>query len=134
LVPATLLRRAVAASLVLLHNDGAVLPVDRAGLRRVAVIGPNALHPVIQGGGSARVIPASAPAPVRALREVFGGEVSVTAAPGCWTWRGVPEPAQGSVTDPVTGEPGVRLEFSTARRRSPGGTGSRPGWAGARAA
>jgi beta-glucosidase len=114
LVPATLLRRAVAASFVLLHNDGAVLPVGRAALRRVAVIGPNALHPVIQGGGSARVIPASAPAPVRALREAFGGEVSVTTAPGCWTWQGVPEPAQGSVTDPVTGAPGVRLEFSTA--------------------
>jgi beta-glucosidase len=114
LVPAAVLRRAVAASFVLLHNDGAVLPVGRAGLRRVAVIGPNALHPVIQGGGSARVIPASAPAPVRALREALGGEVSVTTVPGCWTWQGVPEPAQGSVTDPVTGAPGVRLEFSTA--------------------
>jgi beta-glucosidase len=113
-VPATLLRRAVAASLVLLHNDGAVLPVDRAGIRRVAVIGPNAVRPVIQGGGSARVIPASAPAPVRALREAFGGEVSVTTAPGCRTWQGVPEPPHGSVTDPVTGRPGVRLEFSTA--------------------
>ena len=113
-VPATLLRRAVAASLVLLHNDGAVLPLDRAGIRRVAVIGPNAARPVIQGGGSARVIPASAPAPVRALREAFGGEVSVTTALGCRTWQGVPEPPQGSVTDPVTGRPGVRLEFSTA--------------------
>src|SRR5262252_604947 len=114
LVPAALLRRAVAASLVLLHNDGAVLPVDPAGIRRVAVIGPNAAHPVIQGGGSARVIPAAAPAPVRALREAFGGEVSVTTAPGCRTWQAVPEPPQGSVTDPVTGRPGVRLEFSTA--------------------
>jgi len=114
LVPAALLRRAVAASFVLLHNDGAVLPADRAGLRRVAVIGPNALHPVIQGGGSARVIPASAPAPVRALREAFGGGVSVTTAPGCRTWREVPEPPHGTVTDPVTGEPGVRLEFRTA--------------------
>ena len=113
-VPATLLRRAVAASLVLLHNDGAVLPLDRAGIRRVAVIGPNAVRPVIQGGGSARVIPASAPAPVRALREAFGGDVSVTTAPGCRTWQGVPEPPQGSVTDPVTGRPGVRLEFSTS--------------------
>src|SRR5215468_2828666 len=110
LVPARLLRRAVAASFVLLHNDAAVLPLDRGGIRRVAVIGPNALHPVIQGGGSARVIPASAPAPARALREALGGQVSVTTAPGCWTWQGVPEPLQGSVTDPVTGEPGVRLE------------------------
>jgi beta-glucosidase len=91
-----------------------VLPLAPGGIRRVAVIGPNALHPVIQGGGSARVIPASDPAPVRALREAFGGEVSVTAAPGCGTWQGVPEPPRGSVTDPVTGEPGVRLEFSTA--------------------
>ncbi len=98
---------------MLLHNDGAVLPLAPDGLRRVAVIGPNALHPVIQGGGSARVIPASAPAPVQALREAFGAEVTVTAAPGCWTWQGVPEPPRGSVTDPVTGEPGVRLEFAT---------------------
>jgi beta-glucosidase len=114
LVAASLLRRAVTASLVLLHNDGAVLPLDAGGIRRVAVIGPNALHPVIQGGGSARVIPASAPAPVQALRDAFGGQASVTAAPGCWTWQSVPEPARGSVIDPVTGEPGVRLEFSTA--------------------
>jgi beta-glucosidase len=113
LVPAALLRKAVTASLVLLHNDGAVLPLAADGIRRVAVIGPNALHPVIQGGGSARVIPASAPAPVRALREAFGAGVTVTAAPGCWTWQGVPEPSRGSVTDPVTGEPGVRLEFAT---------------------
>jgi len=114
LVAAGLLRRAVAASLVLLHNDGAVLPLDAGGARRVAVIGPNALHPVIQGGGSARVIPASPPAPVQALREAFGAQVAVTAAPGCWTWQGVPEPPRGSVSDPVTGDPGVRLEFSTA--------------------
>jgi beta-glucosidase len=113
LVAASLLRRAVAASLVLLHNDGAVLPLDATAVRRVAVIGPNALHPVIQGGGSARVIPASAPVPVQALREAFGPDVAVTAAPGCWTWQSVPEPPHGSVTDPVTGEPGVRLEFST---------------------
>ena len=114
LVPAVLLRRAVTGSLVLLHNDGAALPLAAGGIDRVAVIGPNALHPVIQGGGSARVIPASAAAPVQALREAFGGEVTVTSAPGCRTWQGVPEPPRGSVTDPVTGEPGVRLEFATS--------------------
>jgi beta-glucosidase len=113
LVPAVLLRKAVTASLVLLHNDGAVLPLAAGGIRRVAVIGPNALHPVIQGGGSARVIPASPPAPVQAMAAAFGSEVTVTAAPGCWTWQGVPEPPRGSVTDPDSGQPGVRLEFST---------------------
>jgi beta-glucosidase len=113
LVPAVLLRKAVTASLVLLHNDGAVLPLAAGGIRRVAVIGPNALHPVIQGGGSARVIPASPPAPVQAMAAAFGSEVTVTAAPGCRTWQGVPEPPRGSVTDPDSGQPGVRLEFST---------------------
>jgi beta-glucosidase len=114
LVAPALLRKAVAAAMVLLHNDGAALPLDPAGIRRVALIGPNAVHPVIQGGGSARVIPVAAPAPARALRDVLGAGAEVTTAPGCWTWRSVPEPAPGSVTDPVTGEPGVRLEFRTA--------------------
>jgi len=114
LVAPALLRKAVAASFVLLHNDGAALPLDPAGLRRVALIGPNAVHPVIQGGGSARVIPAGDPAPAQSLQAVLGARAEVTTAPGCWTWQGVPEPPQGSVTDPVTGEPGVRLEFHTA--------------------
>jgi beta-glucosidase len=114
LVAAALLRRAVAASLVLLHNDGAALPLDPARIRRVALIGPNAVHPVIQGGGSARVIPAAEPAPARALRAAVGAEATVTADPGCWTWQGVPEPPAGSVSDPLTGEPGVRLDFHTA--------------------
>ncbi len=114
LVAPALLRKAVAASFVLLHNDGAALPLDPAGIRRVALIGPNAVHPVIQGGGSARVIPAADPAPARCLQDVLGARAEVTTAPGCWTWQGVPEPLQGWVTDPVTGEPGVRLEFHTA--------------------
>src|SRR5215472_16140661 len=114
LVSTALLRRAVAASFVLLHNDGAALPLDPAGIRRVALIGPNAVHPVIQGGGSARVIPAAPPAPARALADALGAGATVTTAPGCWTWQNVPEPARDSVTDPLTGEPGVRLEFRTA--------------------
>jgi beta-glucosidase len=37
-----LARRAAAASMVLLKNDAGLLPLDRAGLRRVAVVGPAA--------------------------------------------------------------------------------------------
>jgi beta-glucosidase len=114
LVAPALLRRAVAASFVLLHNDGAALPLDPAAIRRVALIGPNAVHPVIQGGGSARVIPAAAPAPAGALEDALGASATVTTAPGCWTWQSVPEPPRDSVADPLTGEPGVRLEFRTA--------------------
>ena len=55
------------------------------------MIGPNAVHPVIQGGGSA---PSSRPvsAPAEALPEALAGQATVTAAPGCRTWTTVPEP------------------------------------------
>jgi len=55
----SLLRRAAAASFVLLRNARDVLPLDLAVIRSVAVIGPNAALPVIQGGGSAGVFPVS---------------------------------------------------------------------------
>jgi beta-glucosidase len=120
LVGADLLRRAVAASVVLLHNGGSVLPLDPGETRSIAVIGPNAADPVIQGGGSARVIPAVLPSPAGSLREALGDDVAITTALGCQTWTTVPEPPAGCVTDPETGEPGVRLEFLA------GGGGSHP--------
>ena len=112
-----LLRRVAASSFVMLRNAGDLLPLDPGALRRVAVIGPNAEHPVIQGGGSAGVIPVSVSAPADALRRALAGGAEVTAVPGCRTWVTVPAPPAGSLADPVTGEPGLRLEF-----RSPDGT------------
>ena len=44
-------------SIVLLKNDQSVLPLDRAKLRSIAVIGPNANTGMISGGGSAQVDP-----------------------------------------------------------------------------
>jgi len=44
-------------SIVLLKNDQGVLPLDRAKLRSIAVIGPNANTGMISGGGSAQVDP-----------------------------------------------------------------------------
>jgi beta-glucosidase len=109
-----LLRRAAAASFVLLRNEREVLPVDPGGISRIALIGPNAAHPVIQGGGSAGVIPVTVSTPAGALRHALAGRASVTMTPGCQTWTTVPPPVAGSVFDPVTGEPGVRLEFRSA--------------------
>jgi beta-glucosidase len=106
-----LLRRAAAASFVLLRNEGAALPLQLAGLRRVAVAGPNAFWPTIQGGGSAGVMPAGLSAPADAIRLALAGRAAVQAAVGCQTWESVPAPPAGSLRDPVTGEPGVRLEF-----------------------
>ena len=110
-VPAELLRRAAAASFVLLRNEAAALPLDPAGLGRLTVAGPNAFWPTIQGGGSAGVMPAGQSAPVDAIRDALAGRVPVDAAVGCQTWESVPAPPPGSLRDPATGEPGVRQEF-----------------------
>ncbi len=106
-----LLRRAAAAAFTLLANPRGVLPLDPGALRTLAVIGPNALAPVIQGGGSAAVNQVSVSRPADALRTALAGYAQVTAEPGCITWEAVPEPPPGSLTDPETGEPGTRLEF-----------------------
>ena len=106
-----LLRRAAAAAFTLLANPRGVLPLDPGALRTVAVIGPNALAPVTQGGGSAAVNQVSVSRPADALRTALAGRAQVTAEPGCITWEAVPEPPPGSLTDPETGEPGTRLEF-----------------------
>jgi beta-glucosidase len=106
-----LLRRAAAASLVLLRNEDRALPLDPAALATVAVLGPNAVHPVIQGGGSAAVIPGSLSTPADAFREALAGQAEVTVAAGCQTWEMVPEPAARTLRDPFSGDRGVRVEY-----------------------
>jgi beta-glucosidase len=106
-----LVRRVTAASFVLLRNEGQVLPFDPGRVGSIALIGPNAVYPVIQGGGSAIVAPVTVSTPAAALPAALAGQASVTVAPGCRTWTTVPEPVAGSLHDPVTGERGLRLEF-----------------------
>ncbi|HEY2287535.1 MAG TPA: glycoside hydrolase family 3 N-terminal domain-containing protein, partial [Streptosporangiaceae bacterium] len=91
-----LLRRAAAASFVLLRNEAGALPLDPAALSRVTVAGPNAFWPTIQGGGSAGVMPAGVSAPADAIRAALAGRVAVEAAVGCQTWESVPAPRPGS--------------------------------------
>jgi beta-glucosidase len=107
-----LLRRAAAQSFVLLRNERAALPLDATALRSLAVIGPNAIRPQIQGGGSVRVQSLAGATPERALRDALPG-VAVRAYEGCRTWTTVPEPVggtAGTIRDPVSGEPGLRFE------------------------
>jgi beta-glucosidase len=111
LVDPRLLRHAAAASFVLLRNVGGVLPLDPRHLASIAITGPNALHPTIQGGGSAGVIAAHTSTPADALRAALDGQAAVSIALGCQTWESLPDPPAGSLRDPVTGQPGVRLEF-----------------------
>jgi len=117
LVDPAVLRRTAAASFVLLRNSGDVLPLDPGTIGRLAVAGPNAVHPTIMGGGSAGVIAAGISTPAGALRSALAGRAEVSVASGCQTWQSVPEPPIGSLQDPVTREHGVRLEFLDGQDR-----------------
>ena len=75
-------RQAAIESTVLLRNEG-VLPFDVAGLRSLAVIGPNADRAQILGGGSSALEPHYRVTPLEALRRRLGDDVAITYEPGC---------------------------------------------------
>jgi len=79
-----LLRRAAAESMVLLKNEGGVLPLDASRLRNIAVIGPNAEETVVQGGGSSRVRPRDCKTILTALREAFPPGTEILHSAGCF--------------------------------------------------
>ena len=74
-----LAREAAAAGIVLLRNDGDLLPL--APEASVAVIGEFARTPRYQGGGSSHVNPTRLDTALDAIREV-AGDAAVTFAPG----------------------------------------------------
>ncbi|HET9848437.1 MAG TPA: glycoside hydrolase family 3 C-terminal domain-containing protein [Candidatus Dormibacteraeota bacterium] len=113
-VDPTLLRELTARSFVLLRNHRNLLPLTTSGVRRVAVIGPNAVAPQKQGGGSVRVFPVVRPGIIDSLRGALGNEAKVSLYQGCLTWATIPAPTDGSLIDPVSGEPGVRVEVRNA--------------------
>ncbi len=113
---AALIRSAAAAGAVLVRNDGA-LPLRPSGLRRVAVLGPNAADARVQGGGSARVSPPYTVSPLCGIAEAFGPDVEVVHATGAHVTTGLRPFTRDQVTDPVGGEPGVRVRLRDAAGR-----------------
>lgn len=106
-----LLRSAAVSGAVLVRNHDALLPLSAEGLRRVAVLGPNAATARVQGGGSATVQPRHIVSPLDGLRAALGDTVEVTHAPGVRTRPRLPALDHRHATDPVTGAPGFRVRF-----------------------
>ena len=71
---------------MLLKNAG-VLPLDKAGAGRIAVIGPNAKVAQIMGGGSAQLNPHYRVSPWDGLVAALGGADRLDYAPGCTNQR-----------------------------------------------
>jgi len=77
-----LIRRLGAEGAVLLRNDG-ILPLQKAGLGHVAVIGPNAAEARVMGGGSAQIAAHYRISPLEGIRQALSNANSIHHAAGC---------------------------------------------------
>jgi len=98
---------AAVSGMVLLHDNGAVLPL--AAPSSIALIGPNVEPGRIQGGGSSMVFPHRRVSLPEALTEAMGG-VTVITAVGAPNDRYVPRPERAWFRDP-DGAPGLRCDY-----------------------
>ena len=78
-----LAREAAGEAIILLKNEGGLLPLEDARLACVAVIGPNAAEAVISGGGSSIVDPLYSVSTLEGLRARLGERVRILHEPGC---------------------------------------------------
>jgi beta-glucosidase len=99
-----LAREAAGESIVLLKNEGSLLPLGNGKLRSIAVFGPNADVARIQGGGSAQVNPYYTISPLQGIRTRAGEAVKVEYSQGC----------KNNVTPPVLDGEHVYLPASEA--------------------
>jgi beta-glucosidase len=73
---------AARAGMVLLKNDGGLLPLQQDKIKTIAVIGPNADIAVTGGGGSSRVQPFSALSFYDGIKKYVGSHAEVVFSPG----------------------------------------------------
>jgi beta-glucosidase len=70
-------RQIAAQGMVLLKNDGGLLPLDTTSLKTVLLVGPYAVRPNTGGGGSSHVIPLYTITPYDGLSAELQGRTSV---------------------------------------------------------
>jgi len=92
-------RRVAADAMVLLKNEASTLPLDIAGLSKVALIGPCAEELSIMGGGSARVRAHYSLSLAEILSGRLGGDVEVVTAKGCAMPSGPGQEGAGASDD-----------------------------------
>jgi beta-glucosidase len=104
------LRRLATEGMVVLRNDGGVLPL--ATDASVALIGRHAVETVCMGGGSAQVNPPYQVSIAEGLTEAIGERLTVVDGVEVRERARAADPA--SVRDPETGEEGLRVEYLDA--------------------
>jgi beta-glucosidase len=106
-------RQAEVAGSVLLRNEASTLPLDASALKKVAVIGHNALHARTQGGGSATVLPETIVTPIDGIRAALP-DADVSYSVGAVVQQGIAELPLDTIVNPGTGEPGMLVRFLDA--------------------
>lgn len=99
-------RQAAAEAIVLLKNEGNLLPLEPSQLKKLAVIGPNAEVTTIQGGGSAGVTPHYRVNFVDGIRAAVREGVEVAYERGCTIEKVAP-----ALDSRLLAEPGLSLEY-----------------------
>jgi len=83
-------RRVAAEGIVLLRNEGALLPLAADELKSIAIIGPNAKTAQIMGGGSAQVNAHYAISPFEGVSAKLGDKVKIGYEIGCTNHKVLP--------------------------------------------
>jgi beta-glucosidase len=96
--------------MVLLRNEGELLPLNKMKIKSVAVIGPNAYPAVPMGGGSGRVEPFAAVSFMEGLSNAMGTSARVYYHRGIPTFAEMAE-ATNFTTAVTNGKPGLRAEY-----------------------
>ena len=84
-----LIRKAGSEGMVLLKNED-VLPLNKEKIKKIAVIGPNALKGQYLGGGSASLNPHYVVHPLDGIQAALSDQVEINYAKGCHTYKFLP--------------------------------------------
>lgn len=104
---------AARGSMVLLKNSG-ILPLDRAKLKSIALIGPNAESAAWGGGGSGLVQPFHAISPLEGIRKFPGSALKVEYSPGVLLMSQIFRETNFTTTSDAT-VPGLTAEYFNNR-------------------
>ncbi|KAI0781293.1 glycoside hydrolase family 3 protein [Trametes elegans] len=103
-------RRLAAEGMVVLKNEGEVLPVEiGAGVKKIALVGPNVKERVISGGGSAALKASYVVTPYAGIVENAPKGVEVDYTVGCYAYKYTPT-LETFLTTP-DGKPGWTCTF-----------------------
>ncbi|EJT97240.1 beta-glucosidase [Dacryopinax primogenitus] len=106
----TLMRKVAGSAIVLLKNEGNVLPLEKSKIKTLAIIGPSAKAAYFAGGGSASLKASYVVTPYEGILAALPEEVKVVYAEGCQGHRRAP-PLTGRELITEDGRAGLNATF-----------------------